>query len=64
MAVEDTMDPAGVLGKYLDQASPDLLRAMVAQFVTQLMGAEVDALCRALWRRAPCGKRKTDWLPS
>lgn len=47
MAVEDTMDPAGVLGKYLDQASPDLLRAMVAQFVTQLMGAEVDALCGA-----------------
>lgn len=47
MAVEDTMDPAAVLGKYLDQASPDLLRAMVAQFVTQLMGAEVDALCGA-----------------
>jgi len=47
MAVDDTMDPAAVLGKYLDQASPDLLRAMVAQFVRQLMGAEVDALCGA-----------------
>jgi hypothetical protein len=35
MAVKDTMDPAAGLGKHLDQASPDLLRAMVAQFVTQ-----------------------------
>jgi transposase-like protein len=68
MAVEDTMDPAGVLGKYLDQASPDLLRAMVAQFVTQLMGAEVDALCGAGYGERSServnsrnGYRQRDW---
>ena len=35
------------LGKQLAKASPDLLREMVATFITTLMGAEVDAVCGA-----------------
>jgi transposase-like protein len=41
------MDPAGWLSKQLEQASPDLLREMLATFVAQLMGAEVDSICGA-----------------
>jgi len=47
MADGHTMDPADWLGKQLQAASPDLLREMVAAFVTQLMDADVEALCGA-----------------
>ena len=45
--VESTMDVSGWLRKQLEDASPDLLRAMVKDFAEALMGAEVDALCGA-----------------
>ena len=45
--VENTMDVAGWLRKQLEQASPDLLRAMVRDFAEALIGAEADALCGA-----------------
>lgn len=45
--VEPTMDVRGWLRKQLEQASPDLLRAMVQDFAEALMGAEADALCGA-----------------
>jgi hypothetical protein len=38
------MDVAGWLRKQLEDASPDLLRAMVKDFAEALMGAEVDAI--------------------
>jgi putative transposase len=45
--VESTMDLESWLRKQLEQASPDLLRAMVQDFAQALMGAEADALCGA-----------------
>ena len=45
--VETTMDVSGWLRKQLEEASPDLLRAMVQDFAEALMGAEVDAICGA-----------------
>jgi putative transposase len=50
--VEHTMDVNEWLRKQLEQASPDLLRAMVQDFAEALMGAEADALCGA-----PFGER-------
>lgn len=47
MAAGPTMDPAVWLNKQLEQASPDLLRQMLATFVAQVMGVEVDAICGA-----------------
>jgi putative transposase len=47
--VESTMDVSGWLRKQLEDASPDLLRAMVKDFAEALMGVEVDALCGAGW---------------
>ena len=66
--VETTMDVSGWLRKQLEDASPDLLRAMARDFAEALMGAEVDALCGAGYQeRSPDrvnirnGYRERDW---
>jgi putative transposase len=66
--VEMTMDLESWLRKQLEQASPDLLRAMVKDFAESLMGVEVDALCGAPYgERSPervnkrNGYRERDW---
>jgi transposase-like protein len=41
------VDLARRVGEELEQASPDLLRAMVKTFAEALMGAEADAICGA-----------------
>ena len=43
--VEHTMDVTGWLRKQLEEASPDLLRAMVKEFAEALMSADADAVC-------------------
>src|SRR5216117_1396776 len=62
------MELSSWLRKQLEQASPDLLRAMVQEFAEALMGAEADALCGAGYReRSPervnirNGYRERDW---
>src|ERR671923_530110 len=62
------MDVSGWVRKQLEQASPDLLRAMVGDFAEALMGAEVDALRGARYgERGPervnrrNGYRERDW---
>ena len=47
MAAVPRIDMSGWLSEQLEQASPDLLRAMVATFAEALMGAEADAVCGA-----------------
>jgi putative transposase len=47
MADITSVDLARRVGENLEQASPDLLRAMVQTFAQALMGAEADALCGA-----------------
>ena len=66
--VEHTMDVSGWLRKQLEQASPDLLRAMVREVAEALMGAEADAVCGASYgERSPervnrrNGYRERDW---
>jgi putative transposase len=51
--VEPTMDVRSWLRKQLEQASPDLLRAMVQEFAEALMGTVADALCGAYGERSP-----------
>ncbi len=46
MAAVPSIDMSGWLSEQLEQASPDLLRAMVATFAQALMGAEADAVVR------------------
>jgi putative transposase len=45
--VTNTMGAAELARKYLEQADPDLLRAMVQGFAEALMSAEASALCNA-----------------
>src|ERR1051326_8461437 len=62
------MDAAGWLRKQLEEAHPDLLRAMVKEMAEALMSAEADALCGAGYgERSPervnrrNGYRDRDW---
>src|SRR6266700_3808502 len=66
--VEHTMDVSGWLRKQLEEASPDLLRAMVKEFAEALMSADADAVCGAGYgERSPervnrrNGYRERDW---
>jgi putative transposase len=66
--VEHMMDVSGWLREQLEEASPDLLRAMVKDFAEALMGAEAEARCGAGYReRSPervnrrNGYRERDW---
>ena len=66
--VEHTMDATDWLRKQLEQASPDLLRAMVKEMAEALMSADADAVCGAGYgERSPervnrrNGYRERDW---
>jgi len=68
--VEYTMDVSGWLRKQPEQASPDLLQAMVQDFAEALMSAKAEALCGAAYgERTPervnrrKGYRERDWDP-
>ena len=51
---DSSMDVLARLREELNQAHPDQLRAMLQVMVEQLMGAEVDALCGAIYgERSP-----------
>ncbi len=47
MAAPPSIDLSGWMAEHLEQASPDLLRAMLGSFVEALMGADADAICNA-----------------
>lgn len=47
MADITSVDLVRRVGEELEQASPDLLRAMVKTFAEALMGTEADAICGA-----------------
>jgi len=66
--VEHTMDVSVWLRKQLEEAHPDLLRAMVKEMAEALMSADADAVCGAGWgERSPervnrrNGYRERDW---
>jgi len=68
MAAGPSIDVTGWLEEQLAQASPDLLRAMVATFAGALMGAEADAVCDAGYGERSAertsnrnGYRRRDW---
>ena len=70
MADIASVDLARLAGENLEQASPDLLRAMVKAFAEALMGAEADAACVAPYGQASeerinyrNGYRDRRWTP-
>ena len=68
MAATPSIDLSGWMTEHLEQASPDLLRAMLPSFVEALMSADADAICNAAYgvrsdERANTrnGYRRRDW---
>ncbi len=49
MTAPRIVDPAGVLGQALADASPDLMRHLLATVINALLSAEADAVCGAEW---------------
>ena len=47
MTVKSSIAPARLLEEQLAQASPDLLRELLATFINVLLSAEADAVCGA-----------------
>ena len=58
-ALAKTLDPGEFLHEQLSQASPDLMRELLATFVSALLGAEADAVCGAAY-----GSRSPDRVNS
>lgn len=56
MTALDSVPLSAVLEENLASASPDVLRAMLALFAQQLMGAEADALCGAEYGQSGEGR--------
>ena len=49
MTAPRIVDPAGVLGQALADASPDLMRHLLGTVINSLLSAEADAVCGAEW---------------
>src|SRR5580700_10718697 len=56
MTAVDSVPFSAMLEENLASASPDVLRAMLALFAQQMMGAEADALCGAEYGQAGEGR--------
>ena len=69
MTVPHAIDPAGLLGQALSQASPDLMRSLLQHVINALLSADADTVCGAQWgqqdpqrhaRRNGCRHRPLD----
>lgn len=49
MTAPHIIDPAGLLGQALSQASPDLMRSLLQHVINALRSADADAVCGAQW---------------
>ena len=49
MTASHIIDPAGLLGQALSQASPDLMRSLLQHVINALLSADADAACGAQW---------------
>ncbi|AVH89199.1 Transposase [Corynebacterium camporealensis] len=49
MTAPHIVDPAGLLGQALAEASPDLMRELLQTMINALLSADTDAVCGAEW---------------
>ena len=49
MTAPHVIDPAGLLGQALSQASPDLMRSLLQHVIHALLSADADTVCAAQW---------------
>ena len=58
MTAPHIVDPAGLLGEALAEASPDLMRSLLQSIINALLTADADAVVGAEWGR-PSSTRTT-----
>ena len=49
MTAPHLIEPAGMLGHALSQASPDLMRSLLQHVIHALLSVEADTVCGAQW---------------
>ena len=49
MTAPQTIDPAGLLGQALSQASPDLMRSLLQHVINALLSGDADTVCGTQW---------------
>ena len=70
MTAPHIIDPAGMLGQALSQASPDLMRSLLQHVINALLSADADTACGAQWGQQDPqhhaqrnGQRHWPWTP-
>ena len=70
MTAPHIIDPAGLLGEALSQASPDLMRSLLQHVINALLSADADTVCGGQWGRQDPqhhaqrnGQRHWPWTP-
>ena len=56
MTAPHIVDPAGLLGEALSEASPDLMRSLLQNVINALLSADADAVVGAEWGRPTAGR--------
>ena len=56
MTAPHIVDPAGLLGEALSEASPDLMRSLLQTVINSLLSADADAVVGAEWGRPTAGR--------
>jgi putative transposase len=56
MTAPHIVDPAGLLGEALAEASPDLMRSLLQSIINALLSADADAVVGAEWGRPSPGR--------
>jgi transposase-like protein len=56
MTAPHIVDPAGLLGEALAEASPDLMRSLLQNVINALLSADADAVVGAEWGRPTAGR--------
>jgi len=56
MTAPHIVDPAGLLGEALAEASPDLMRSLLQSIINALLSADADAVVGAEWGRPAPGR--------
>lgn len=56
MTAPHIVDPAGLLGEALSDASPDLMRTLLQTVINALLSADADAVVGAEWGRPTAGR--------
>lgn len=56
MTAQHIVDPAGLLGEALAEASPDLMRSLLQTIINALLSADADAVVGAGWGRPSPGR--------